>query len=576
MDEPIQPTPKIDFMGFVKENKWAIVLITASVLAVSFALFLALRKPADNVPTQPKVSISIDAPKEISSGAEVIYKVHVTNSDSSAIKNISVDLVYPNGFSYLDSTPKPTKLNGSQFGIPSLDSKQDAIVMIKGTIQGNAGETKTIAAAMHYRLVNFNSDFVAQAQTQSQITTANVALQFQGETSVSGDQEKTYTINYANYISSPISDFRITLTTPTNYIISKSDPAVAFGTTYTLGSLAPNASGVITLVGTFKNTNTGDQEIFTAKAEGSLDGKPSYALSAGQYQVTIAEAPLQVEVSLDNSDKSGSVAPGTNLRYRVSFKNNGTNPDLGVIVTAKISSDAISLDQISATGANVQGSTITWDASQNPSLESLGAGSSGIFSFNVPVNKPATKLNLKDLTVTVGSEIKSTQYNQPFIGKDLVTKVQTVADISKVVSYSSGQNPPTVGQNTTYMVVIGLKNETSEVDKGKMTFNLPSAINFDKNSINSDELHNITFDKNTRKITWTVDKLAPHAGAYVPQRRLQMSIVIKPGTTDRGGPLALVNNIKFNGTDAFTSQPISISIDPIQTSDEPSGQGNVQ
>ncbi|MDB4940413.1 MAG: hypothetical protein JWO40_838 [Candidatus Doudnabacteria bacterium] len=574
---PSPMKPKIDFIGFFKENKWPAILITGSILIVAVALFFALRKPKDNTPVQPKVSISIEVPDKIASGSEVIYKVHVQDSDSSAIKNVSIDLVYPNGFSFEDSTPKPTKLNGSQFGLPSLEPSQDTVIMIKGTIQGNAGETKAVSATMHYSLVNFNSDFVAQAQSQSQITTANVALDFSGQANTNPDQEETYSLSYANYTDKTITGFKITLTTPTGFVVSNYNPKPAFGSTHTLGDLAPNASGKINITGSFKNVNTGDQEIFTAKAEGSVDGSPSFALSAGQLQVSIAQIPLEANIAIDSSNKAtDSVAPGDNLQYKITYKNNGSAAANGVIVTVKISGEALNLDQISTTGANVQNGTITWDASQNNGLESVGSGQGDSFTFSVPVKNPATRNNLKNLTIVAHTEIKSTEYNQPFIGPDLVTKVQTVADISKVVSFSSGQNPPVVGQTSTYFVVIGLNNQTNDVTAGKMTLNLPNAVNFDPTTINSDERANIVFDKNTKKITWTVDKLLAHAGGFVPPRKLQFSVSITPGTTQRGAPVTLVSNIKFSATDSFTSNSITLVADQIQTTDEPSGLGVVQ
>lgn len=576
------PTPeppinsKVDVGAFLKENKWAILLITGSLLVIAGALYFTLRKPKDNTPSQPKVSIGIEAPDKISSGSEIIYKLHVKNNDTTTIKKINVDIVYPNGFSFIDSTPKATKLNGSQFGLPALDPSQDVIVMIKGSIQGNAGETKTISATMHYQLENFNSDFVAQTQAQSQITTADLALQFDGENNVNPEQQKTYTLNYANYTSASISDFRITLTTPTNFAISGIDPKAAFGSTYTLGTLAPNASGKITITGTFKNVNGGDRQIFTAKAEGSVDGKPNYVLSAGQLEVTIAQVPLQAYLVLNNLSKNNSVMPGDTLEYKVIYKNNGSAPASGVILTVKLNGDSLDLSHISANGADVQNNTITWDGSQNEGLASIGAGSGGSFDFTVPVRNPASRTNEKNLTIAAHTEMKSKEYTQAFVGSELSVKVETVVDISKSVSYSSGSQPPSPGRNTIYNVSIILKNQTNDVTGGKMTFTLPSAVNFSTAAINSEERDNVAFDANIKKLTWTVGTLAAHAGSFVPLRKLQFNISVTPSITLKGSPITLVNNIKFSGTDSFTTTPIALNGDPILSSDDPSGQGFVQ
>src|SRR5258708_7327569 len=130
--------------SFFKQNKWSIFTIVVSLIAIVVVAYFVLRKPGQTGPVQPKVAVSIDAPNQIASGSELVYKIKVANSDSAAIKNVSLDVIYPQGFQFTDSTPKPTKLNGTQFALPIIEPSQDATIMIKGNIQGNADEVKTI------------------------------------------------------------------------------------------------------------------------------------------------------------------------------------------------------------------------------------------------------------------------------------------------------------------------------------------------------------------------------------------------------------------------------------------------
>ncbi len=585
---PIQTPPEnplpVDqgnkFISFLKENKWAIYIITASLLAIAIAAFFAFRKPSDEGAVQPKIDISVEAPQKISSGSEIIYKLHIQNNDSAPIKNISIDMTYPTGFVFVDASPKPTKLNGTQFSLPTMEKGQDTNIMIKGTLQGNAGENKTISAVMHYRYSTVTSDYIARAEAVTQITTADVTLQFDGPVNINANQDTTYVLNYANYTSKTISDFKVTVTTPKDFIISAKDPQPSFGSTWNLGQLSPNASGKITFAGNFKDAKAGDQQIFTAQAEGSVDGKPSYVLSAGQFTVTIATSALQADITLDSTGSNNSVVgvvkPGDNLVYKLTYRNNGSDPAKGVIVTATLNGEALKYDSISAAGANIQNNVITWDASGVNDLESVGAGEGGELTFSVPVNDPATRGASKNLTVSVRPGIRSSDFSQPFLGKENIAKVQTEVEITKAVSYTTGAIPPTVDQATTYFVVISVKNQTNDITGSKMTFNLPSAVGFSTSSINAEEKANVAYDANTKKITWTPGRIAAHAGSFVPQRKLSFSITINPGVTLRNQPVTLVNNIKFNAVDDFTSQPIAITEDPISTNDEASGEGVVR
>ncbi len=565
---PIEPE-KFSLKSFFKENKWAIWLLTGSILLIALAAYFVLRTPSSNEPSQPNVALSIEAPDQIASGSEVIYKVHVKNSDSAAIKNISLDMVYPNGFTYNDATPKPTKLTGTQFGLPTMEPGEETVLMIKGDIHGNAGEIKTISATMHYSFSNFNSTFVAQTQAQSQITSADLALQFDGPTQALNAQQETYTLNYANYTDKVITGLKISVTLPDGFQLTNADPKATSNNTWQIGDLNPNNSGRISLTGTFKNVKAGDQELFTAKAEGSVNGSSSYVLSTGQLQVNISSVPLEAVISYNpgpNDDQS-SVSPGESVTYNIDYRNNGDSPARAVIITAVLNGEGYDLNRITASGANVNGNRITWDASQNSRLESLAAGDSGSLSFSVPVSRPATRGASKNMTLTTHTEIISSGLNQPYIGSDLALKIQTVVDVSSSVAFVSGANPAKVGQSTTYNVSITLKNETNDVVNGKMTMSLPSAIGFTTGSINADEKANVTYDSGTKKLTWTIDKLVAHAGSFTPPRKLTFNITANPGVNLRGASISLVTNQKFTATDSFTNLPISISPDAITSPD---------
>jgi hypothetical protein len=581
---PINPTPPVipqptisqgGFKAFISENKWAMGVIGVSLLFLVVASFFAFRKPKNDAPVQPKVDISIDAPQSISSGNEIIYKMHVQNNDKETIKNIVVDLNYPNGFVYEDATPKPTKLSGTEFALPSMDPGQDANVMIKGTIQGNAGETKVIKAVMHYKYSTVTSDYVATTEAQTQITTANVSLQFSGKTDINANQETTYQLEFANFTDKQISNFKITMTVPNAFIVSSANPKPNLGYTWNLGNLDPNGNGKITLTGTFKDASVGDQELFTATAEGSVDGKPSFALSSGQLQVTIAQVPLEAQVTL-SGHSDGTVKPGDNLSYLVDYRNNGSDIAHGVSITVHLDGEALDMNSISASNATINGSTISWDASQNNDLETVGAGDGGQFTFNVSVNDPATRSTSKNLTVSARAEIINSDFNQPFIGKTSIAKVATVVALTKTITHLSGPLPPTVGQASSYMIEIGIKNETNDITDGKMTMSLPSSASFDLNSVNSAEKANVSYDKSTKKLTWTVDKVVAHAGRFVPQRKLQFTVTFTPTNASRGSNVTMASNIKFDATDNFTALPVSLTLDPVTTNDDPSQQGVVQ
>lgn len=562
--------------SFYKQNKWPIIIISLSLLVILTAMYFAFRNPKDNGPSQPKVTLEIEAPKESPSGSEVIYKIHVSNNDSASIKTVVLDLVYPAGFTFIDSVPKPSRLNGSQFTLPVLDPSQDAAIMIKGNLQGNASEMKTITAVMHYQFSNFNSDFVAQAQSQTQIITSNILLEFGGPISVPINQDITYTLDYSNFVEGPVANFKITITAPQSFSIKSTNPKPSLGTVWNLGDLPKNQSGNISITGAFTGTDIGDQQIFTAKAEGDTGVGKNFVLSTNQYLVSITAIPLQASVSIvsgsiiDTSTNGATdvVNPGATVQYKVSYRNNGTTPAKGVNVVATLDGSAFDLAQIQAQGANINNNKITWDASLNSGLASLQPSQSGDFIFTARVKNPTTKSNQKNMTLKVTVQMTSADFQQPFVAPESLLKIATIPQIDTTVTYATGTNPPKVGESTTYTITLSARNTTNDISDSVISFNLPNISALNGIVAGSPEQQYVNYDETTKKMTWNIGVLTAHAGTFSPLRKLQFNITVTPGPTHANQALILVNNIRLTGTDSFTALKVNASHADLTTTNE--------
>ncbi len=560
--------------SFLKQNKWPIITIILSILALAIAGYFIFRAPS-SAPDQPKISLSIDAPNQISSGSEIVYKINVENKDNASIKNISLDVIYPQGFSYADSVPKPTKLNGTQFSLPIIDPAQSASIMIKGNIQGNADETKTLSAVMHYQFSNASANFIAQAQGQSQIKTANIVLQFDGQATANNAQDLSYILNYSNYTDQVVSNFKITLTLPKNFNLKRATPPASLGNNvWQFGDLAAGANGKIVLLGSFQNALSGDQQVFTAKAEGSSAAGPVFVLSAAELPIAIAATPLATEVHLQNSTAE-SVKPGASLSYEISYVNNSPDPISGVTVTATVSGP-FDLSSLRPQNGRLQGNVVSWDASGVPNLAAVGAGAGGKLVFTVNVKNPPTKANDKNMLLTVQPAMQSSRFQQPFDGLALTLKIESSPSLATSATYQAGAKPLTVNQGTSYAVEIDLRNGTNDVTGATMTMNLPNTFNFDLANVNTEERGNVNYDRSTKKIIWNVGTLAANAGSFSAMRKLILLVTVIPGASSGGQPITLVNNIDFSGVDSFTNKSIELSKQDLSTLDDTAGVSIVQ
>src|ERR1700722_437832 len=154
------------FRNFYEKNKLAIWAIVVSLAVIAAVLVVIFHRPGAVTP--PKVSLQISAPAQVSTATDTVYQLTVTNSDTSPISNVSINVLYPPGFTFQSSSPPASSTDGTTFSnITQLDPGQNAVIAIKGSTAGNNGQVQQISAVMHYVFSNSSTNFVAQALAQS-------------------------------------------------------------------------------------------------------------------------------------------------------------------------------------------------------------------------------------------------------------------------------------------------------------------------------------------------------------------------------------------------------------------------
>lgn len=566
--------------SFFSENKWAIWLIIISLVVIAGVAYFIF-KPS-KTQRKPNISISIDSPQQTASGGQVTYRVQFANNDTEAVNNVSLDMLYPSGFTFASSNPPAAKLDGTHFTLPNLDPGVSSQIIITGSLNGNSGEIKTISGVLHYRFANFNGDFFAKAESHSQITNSNIVLQFDGPTTTNNDQTIVYNLSYNNTADHDLSNVVLKLTLPSNFAITSLDPQPdsSTQTVYTLGMVSRGQSGNIRITGRFTGAQVGSQQAFAAEADGHDDNGQPVIFSNASYLATISTVPLAADISVQdqNAEAGGGkniVYPGDALIYTLHYKNNNSTAMHAVNLTVKLDGEAFDLASVRAQNASISGNAITWDASQVSDFEALNPNQEGNLNFTVSVKNPATRSNNSNLSIAAHTEIKSLEITQAFVGQNLSLKVQTVPVVEAAIAFSGGVNPPRTTATTTYVMTLSLRNSTDDISGAVLTMNLPNSLGFDAGSITPAERQNVTYDNGTRKLTWNIGTLPAHTGDFKTLRKLQFNITINPQPANVGQPMTLANHIELNGTDSFTSVAVVKDLQDITTISDPSGQGVV-
>lgn len=573
-----KPESGTGFKGFYRANKWYVWgLFTGLVVIAALAFFAFRHRPASE-PTEANVEVTIQVPTEVESGKETVYRVVVENKDSQKLTDMELELVYPDGITYIDSRPvKAGNLSGTLFKIPDLVSGQNVAVFVTTRVTGNVGDTKELIAKLHYRYSNFSSDFATESRSRVRLLPSGVSLDISGPAQTNNAQLVVYKLHYRNTSEEEIKNARVSFRFGEGFSFGSSSPLPDLGSnTWNIPVLPKGADGYIEVQGSFSSITPGESKIITAEFLVLGDDGHYSSQNKTDFSTAIASQPLVIMQSLENMQDGSMVAkPGDTVTYIVKYQNNAAVAATGANITATLDSKVLDLSTLSAEGGQVSGSTIVWNAALVPALGSLLPGEGGELRFSVQIKNPAVKDNSKSLSVVSHIKIQSNEYETAFPGNDLTLKVSSPAGIQKTAVFVSGENPPRVGRVTSYRITLELKNATNDFSNSFITAFVPAS--FDASSITPAEQKNVTFDQSTGKLTWNIGALPAHTGGLALARRLEFVVRVSPSASQAGQSVLLVRGLTLDASDTYIGQPVRIEAGDITTEDVGDGsEGQVR
>lgn len=562
--------PASGISQFYRANKWYVWAIVFALAVIGILAFFAFHKSPISPTKEANVVLSLDLPETLSNSGDFIFRVMVENKDPSKLVSMNLEIVYPDGVKYISSSPSASNDSGTQFSIPDLVSGQNAVVTIKASMQGGINDTKEIGASLRYRYDNFNSNFEKKASASTRLTESGINVEIDGPAQAITTQPAIYQIKYTNNSDSNIQNARLQVTYPNNFTFAQSDPQPDLGKNiWNVSQLGAGQSGNIKITGNFSSANSGESKTLTAQFL-VLDSSGNYFVQ-GQADFTsqISGLPLFVTQNLEQ-DTTGVASPGATLNYRLHYQNNAQTPARGVNIIATLDSKALDTSSIKADNAQVSGSTITWNASNMPELETVNSNGGGDLRFTVNIKNPATRDTSKNLTVNSTVKIKSDEYDSFLPGNTISIKVASPASIVGSLAFVSGSLPPKVGQDTVYKVSLTLRNSTNDLSNYQAVAYVPlDPSSFDSTSITGKESSSVTFDKATGKITWNAGTVPAHTGDFNPPRVLQFNLRLHPTQVQAGSQVTLLRNISVSAKDTFTAQNIHLTAEDLTTRDLP-------
>ena len=553
---------------------WFFVICAAFVAGAAFYFFFLKAAPG------PSVSISFVKPDQVFIGDPFDISVLMANNSQSVLKNATLELMIPDGFSFVgqssDTRAMPEPIGDiSSGGIPP---QQDFQLVATG----NQNSVGSITAKLVYGTdttgkTQFESDSSANIITG----TSAMGLNFTIPQNVFTGQNFNVAIGYHNNTQHNINNVILNVQYPPGFVFSTSSIAPistsANGNSWNLGTTTANAGGSIIITGNIANQANGTYPFAaTSMSDGSGSG---YLLGTQASNVVVAASPLSLSVSLNNT--STYIADvGDQLSYIISYTNNSSIAFQKITIQAVLAGDMYDLSSLQSAGVLSSANNtniVTWSQATNPELFSLAPGQSGSVQImlgvkgSFPVNSINENLNLQaqiqSPTIPPDTAASSTIGTANFTSKvrgEIAVAATGYRNDASLGIINTGPYPPVVNKPSQYTIHWDVTNYSTEVTSTVVSAYLQSGSVF-TGQVKSNISTQPTYDAATGLVTWDIGNLPPGTGVNTAPVEAVFQITNTPAINELYQVLTLVGQTNLSADDMFTGSTLQVSAGSVTT-----------
>lgn len=561
-----------------------LIVILGLLAFVSWAGFAVFNRSGGS---SKSVKITIEAPEEIASGAEITYLVRYKNLEPTALRKAEVSAYYPAGFIFTGSTPTAQNEGNTLWQLGSLEKGGEGEIEIKGRLIGELDEEKSLNITFSYWPDNFNSQFQIDETFTVKITSSIIRLSIEGPKQLSDNQDVEYLVRYKNETIETLADIRLKALYPEGFVFSNSQPTAEkrseedrhLDDTWLVKRLDQGAEGQIKIKGQLPPR--GQKElIFKMTAEMKGKNDEYFLQQEKDFSTKVLSENIIARLIINGSDKEATANLGDTLSYSLVIQNIGDEEINDLTVTAVLSpTPGNLLDWTSLQEGNKGkvsppvGGQIVWTKKEYSALAGLIGGAEAVLDWQIKVSQTAT-------TASAGGQMKIENLAEIKIGqwggepvdlsvKSNMVKIRFNSDVELLaaaryfnddnLAVGSGPLPPKVGETTKYRVYWRLVNTLHELTNIKVTAILPDYVSW-TNKTNFAK-GNIGYNSATREISWTLNRLPVDLKEAVGD----FEIAFTPTADHAEKIIILVPNIKLEATDSETGGQISKTIGSLTT-----------
>ena len=532
----------------------------------------------NNTVSNDNIAINVLGNSFTAGGTELPLQVEIVNKNSSELQLSDLFVSYDKGG---DASGGSTHVNDLT-SIGTIGGGKTIDRGLNVTLYGTEGSTQPIVLTLQYHLQGSNAVFTKTATFPVTISSSPVALTVDAPTTVTPNQEVTFTVKTKSNSQNTLSGMLLNVQYPTGFKFEKAVPAPDSQTnTWKLGDLAPGAERDIAITGTLYGTDGQDQafHIYTGAADASDGTKIGVTYNSLLQTISLVKPFITADLAINGSSADSTpVSSSGSIQGQVSYSNNLTTPVTNATVVVSLSGNALDASSIIAQNGFYDSTknTITWDSTTVPDLATLQPGDTGMLSFSfkaVPLVSGGSTLSSPSIQLSVSIKGKQSGGTS---GLSDVNNIQTkTAVISSDLGFTSsvahntgpftntGSTPPKAGQPTTYTVTWNLTNSANMLSNAAATATLPSYVDWVGTIAPSGSP--IAYDETTRTIRWTIGQVPVGTGITAPAQKVSFQLRLNPSTSQVGSVPSLTLSTAISALDTFTNQTLNLTRNGLTT-----------
>jgi hypothetical protein len=534
-----------------------------------------------NIVSGNNIDISVRAPISIAGGELLPFEIEIRNNNSVKLSGADLGVTFPVGARLATDTSLPAKRVQEFIGdiAPGQTVKKNLSVVLFGT----ENEKKEIGITLEYKIAGSNSQFNKNKAVSVLLASAPVSIVVTGSKEVNTNQVVNLNVDITSNSPTILKGVLLKADYPFGFNFTKSEPNFfSKNNVWLIGDLAPGEKRTIKISGTL-NGQEGEERgfNFSVGLQSKADNLAIDSAFTSAFSSVIIRRPfVSADMFFNDQYTSDYIASaGGKVEVVIKWQNNLPYQVSDVAIVVKLSGNAVDKSSVQVEDGFYRSidNTITFDKNTNVSLKLLGPGDSGESKFELKSFSAGsvTGSGLSNPVITLNLSVKGRRVDYGGSPEDVlfsaVNRIKVTSDpqlFAKSLYYvgpfqNTGPVPPKAEKETTYTITWTVTNPLNNLSGAKVSAVLPPYVKW-LNVISPDK-EKISYNEDTRELTWNLGNVLAGAGRIVPAREVSFQLSFLPSVSQIDSSPDLIGAARLEARDTFTSTTVADSFTAVNT-----------